>query len=81
LRDPSKATEAIGEDLINDFVERSFVIAEMALAGEDLSDLPVYPDDMPPMPVAESFVAKLLQMYAEEESAIEAWLAARRAAQ
>lgn len=76
--DPSKATAEIGEDLIDDFVERGFVIAEMALAGEDLSGLPVYPDAMPPMPELDSFLAEVLQMYADEEAAIQAWLAERQ---
>lgn len=76
--DPSKASAAIGEDLINDFVERSFRVAERALAGEDLSNLPVYPDDLPPMPAADAFVGEVLGLYAERQAEIEAWLKQRQ---
>ena len=72
--DPSRASAEIGEDLINDFVDRSFRIAEMALAGEDLSGLPVYPDGLPPIPAADAFLAEVFQLYAEREAEVEAWL-------
>ena len=77
--DPSRASAEIGEDLINDFVDRSFRIAEMALAGEDLSGLPVYPDDLPPIPAADAFLAEVFQLYAEREAEVEAWLRQRQA--
>jgi len=76
--DPSRASAEIGEDLINDFVDRSFRIAEMALAGEDLSGLPVYPDDLPPIPAADAFLAEVFQLYAEREAEVEAWLRQRQ---
>lgn len=77
--DPSRASAEIGEDLINDFVDRSFRIAELSLAGEDLSELPVYPDDLPPIPAADAFVGEVLQLYAEREAEVEAWIMRQRA--
>jgi creatinine amidohydrolase len=75
--DPSKASKEIGRDLINDFVDRSFRIAEKALAGEDLSELPVFPDDMPSLPEAEAHLAEVLQMYTKQSAEVEAWLEKR----
>ncbi len=75
---PSRATSVIGRDLINDIVERSFRIAELALSGEDLSGLPVYPDDLPPMPEADAYLAKVLENYASREAEINDWLEKRR---
>ena len=68
----------IGEDLMKDFVERSHQIAELALAGEDLSDLPVYPDGGPPNPAADAFLAELFGRYSAQEAEIEAWLRERQ---
>jgi creatinine amidohydrolase len=76
--DPSRASAEMGEDLINDFVERSLRIAEMALAGEDLSGLPVYPDDLPPMPGMDTWEREVVARYAAQQTEIEAWLAGRR---
>ncbi len=69
--DPSKATREIGQELINDFVERSFRIAEKALAGDDLSELPVYP---PEIPEADELLKKLLENYANQKAEIDTWL-------
>ncbi len=69
--DPSKATREIGQELINDFVERSFRIAEKALAGDDLSELPVYP---PEIPEADELLEKLLENYANQKAEIDTWL-------
>ncbi len=77
--DPSKATKEIGEDLIDDFVERSHRIAEMALAGEDLSTLPLYPDDFPMMPEVGEYLRIIRGHYAEQSAEIEAWLSRREA--
>lgn len=77
--DPAKASRAMGRDLMNDFVDRGFRIAEMALAGEDLSKLPVYPNNLPPLPEAENLVRKGLENYGAQTSEIEAWLKARHA--
>ncbi len=71
---PSRASKEIGEDLINDLVERSFRIAEKALAGEDLSKLPVYPDSLPPTPEAEPLRKEVQENYAKQTAEIEAWL-------
>ncbi len=77
--DPSKATKELGKDLIEDFVERSFRIAELALAGEDLSGLPVYPDNFPPMPEAEENMSIVQENYAEQTAEIDEWLRGREA--
>lgn len=75
---PALATAALGKALLADFADRSAAIAEKALAGEDLSALPVYPDSMGPLPEAEAFMKLVLERYAEDAAAIEAWLAKRR---
>lgn len=72
--DPSKATREIGQELINDMVERSFRIAEKALAGDDLSELPVYPMNLPEIPEAEELLEKLLEIYANQKAEIDTWL-------
>ncbi|MGD2216446.1 MAG: creatininase family protein [Gemmatimonadales bacterium] len=77
--DPSRATREIGEDLIDDLVERSYRIAEMALAGEDLSALPLYPDDLPAMPEAEEFLGIVQGRYAEQTAEVDDWLSTRAA--
>jgi creatinine amidohydrolase len=77
--DPSKATKEIGKDLIDDFVERSFRFAEMALAGEALSGMPVYPDVFPPMPEAEEYLNIVEEYYAEQTAEIDDWLSRREA--
>ena len=77
--DPSRASAEIGADLVSDFVDRSFAIAELALAGKDLSGLPVYPDDLPPIPAADEFVGEVLRRYADRSAEIEAWLMRRQA--
>ena len=76
--DPSRATSAIGRDLINDFVERSLRIAELALSGEDLSGLRLYPDDLPPMPEVDAYLAEILERYTSREAEIKSWLEKRR---
>lgn len=77
---PAKASKAMGKELIEDFADRSFRIAERALAGEDLSRLPVYPLSMPPMPEANVLLQKVGGRYAEQAAAIESWLRKREAA-
>jgi creatinine amidohydrolase len=75
--DPSRASAEIGRDLINDIVERSLRIAELALRGEDLSGLPLYPDDTPPMPERDALLAELIERYDAREAEIKAWLEKR----
>ncbi len=58
----------MGKDLIDDFVERSHRIASMALAGEDLSMLPVNPGVDVPVP----------ERYLARKAEIDAWLNSRR---
>ena len=66
--DPSQATAALGKDLIDDFVERSHRIASMALAGEDLSMLPVWP----------GWDIEVPERYLSRRAEIDAWLSSRR---
>ncbi len=66
--DPSQATAALGKDLIDDFVERSHRIASMALAGDDLSMLPVYP----------GMDVETPERYLARQAEIDAWLSSRR---
>ena len=66
--DPSQATAALGKDLIDDFIERSHRIASMALAGEDLSMLSVYPGEDTEVP----------ERYMARKAEIDAWLSSRR---
>ncbi len=78
----SKASEAMGKDLMDDFVERGFRIAEKALAGEGLSKLPVFPDSYPDIAIPESvtLLESLKQTSAAEAAEIETWLKNREAA-
>ncbi len=78
--DPAKATRAMGQELVNDFAERAYRIAQKALAGEDLSKLPVYPTSLPPLPEGEIIGKKVKERYAQQTAEIEAWLKARPAA-
>lgn len=75
--EPAKASRALGRDLMNDFVDRGFRIAERALAGEDLSKLPAFPNNFPPMPETAALVNKGLETYATQTAEIEAWVKKR----
>ncbi len=46
--------------------------------GEDLSGLPVFPDDLPPMPEADAFLAEIFERYASQEAEINDWVEKRR---
>ncbi len=76
---PARATRALGQELLDDFAERSFRMAERALTGEDLSGLPVYPFNMPPLLEMNTLGQKLGERYAAQAAAIEAWLKKRAA--
>ena len=52
----------------------------MALAGEDLSQLPVYPDSLPDMPEGEVFLNELQDHYGQQTAEFEAWLMERQSA-
>jgi creatinine amidohydrolase len=73
---PSLATAAIGEELMDRFAELGVSLALAALAGEDLSALPVFPESPTPTPEMKAFVESLRERYARETAAIEAWLRA-----
>lgn len=76
--DPARASKALGQELMNDRIEESFRIAEKALAGEDLTKLPVYPHNLPSLPESEGLVKKQLENYAAQAAEIEAWLKKRQ---
>jgi len=74
---PSFATAAIGKELMDRFAEIGIAIALAALAGEDLSSLPLFPASPTPTPEMKAFEESLRERYARETAAIEAWLRAR----
>ena len=76
---PAEASVALGKDLMRDFVRRSARIAEMALRGEDLSKLPVFPNALPASAEGDALVKKSLDSYAERTADFEAWLKTREA--
>jgi hypothetical protein len=51
----------------------------MALAGEDLSTLPLYPNDLPMMPEIEEYLGIIEAYYAEQTAEIDSWLSRREA--
>jgi creatinine amidohydrolase/Fe(II)-dependent formamide hydrolase-like protein len=77
---PAQASRETGRELVSDFIERSVRIAEKVLGGEDLSALPLYPDNMPPMAEMQDLVTRAQEIYANQETQIETWLRQRAAA-
>ncbi len=75
---PALASAEIGEALTRDLVERSVGIAEKVIAGDDVSDLPSYPESLPPLPEAVALVAILLERYDRQTVEVETWLAERQ---
>lgn len=78
MNDPSKATPELGEDLMDNFVERAAEIAAKALAGEDLSALPIYPDVLPPNAELDTTMQLLEARYAQMTAEFQAWLGRQR---
>ena len=76
---PAEASVALGKDLSSEFVSRAVRIAEKALAGEDLSQLPVYPSNRPASAEAEAQHRMTLDRYSKRTADVEAWLKAREA--
>lgn len=74
MNDPSKASRSLGRDLMENFVERSVAVAEMALAGEDLSGLPVWPDVLPPIAELDASMTMLARRYQQQTADLAAWL-------
>ena len=68
---PSEASAALGRDLIADLVSRSERIAEMALAGEDLSKLPVYPQRLGASAAAQVIGKAVEARYASDAAEIQ----------
>jgi creatinine amidohydrolase len=75
MSDPTKATPELGEDLVDDFADRAAEIATRALAGEDLSGLPIWPDVLPSIAEMDVTMQLLEQRYARTGSEFQAWLA------
>jgi creatinine amidohydrolase/Fe(II)-dependent formamide hydrolase-like protein len=74
---PAAASVNLGEDQMEDLVDRGFGIAEKALAGEDLSELPVYPESFLQVLEARAYFEALRQHYRQQTAEIEAWLEER----
>lgn len=71
---PAEATAALGRDLIADDLSRYERIAEMALAGEDLSQLPLYPQGTYPSEAGQVVEKKVVERYASDAAEIQEWL-------
>jgi len=78
MNDPSKASPELGKDLMNNFVERAAGIAAKALAGEDLTTLPRWPDVFPPVAELDETIRLLQERYAQTTAEVQAWLARQR---
>ena len=76
---PAEASVALGKDLTSEFVSRGVQIAERALAGEDLAQLPVWPNGQPASAEAEARRRISLDRYSKRTADVEAWLKAREA--
>lgn len=74
MSDPSRATAAMGSDLMQNFIERATRFAEKALAGEDLSELPMWPDVLPPIEELDASMRMVSERYAQEAAELDAWL-------
>ncbi len=74
---PALASREMGKDLMNNAADRAFRFAERALAGEDLSRLPLYPANLPASPESEEELRNLSEMYAAQAAEIEVWLKRR----
>ena len=77
MSDPSRATAEMGADLMADFVERATRIAEKALAGDDLSELPVWPHVLPPIEELDATMQIVAERYAQQGAEFQAWLQAQ----
>jgi len=75
MSDPSRATRVLGRSLVDNFADRAAAIATMALAGEDLSELPVWPDVLPSVAEMDVTMELITERYAQLESEFRAWLA------
>ena len=80
---PSRASKALGEDMIDEFAGRGFQIAKIALAGGDLSALSVYPASFatprdrvndPLHPEMERVLERLRREYQDQAIQIQRWL-------
>src|SRR5262249_55929838 len=74
---PGKATREFGQDLLENEADGAFRIAEKALAGDDLSTLPVYPANLPASKERDALIEKQLRRYATDAAEIEGWLMQR----
>ena len=77
---PSRASRALGEDLLRPRVVHHFRIAGKILADEDLSKLPLFPENFPASEQDTALRAKLLERYAQQSAEVAAWLEKRRPA-
>jgi len=75
---PAKASKQMGQELVDDFIQRTVGIAERALAGEDLSKLPVWPAVLLSLPELNQTMRLLAERYARQTDELAAWLARQR---
>jgi creatinine amidohydrolase len=75
MSDPRPATPELGKDLVDDFADRAAEIATKALAGEDLSGLPIWPNVLPPNAELDVTMQLLGERYAQTGADFQAWLA------
>jgi creatinine amidohydrolase len=80
--DPAKASDAMGKELFEDVVERSYHLAERTLAGEDLSKLPTHPETLPPpfLDMFKPIKQGVLDGEEREAAEIKTWLEGRESA-
>jgi len=78
MSDPSRATAGLGAELMENFVERATRIAEKALAGDDLSELPVWPHVLPPIDELDATMQMVTERYAQQGAEFATWLQAQQ---
>jgi creatinine amidohydrolase len=71
---PARASRAMGQELVDEFIERTAAMAERALMGEDLSGLPVWPTVLPALPDLDESLRLLAKRYAKQTDELAAWL-------
>jgi hypothetical protein len=77
---PALATPEMGQDFLDDLVSRTTRIAEMVLADQDTSKLPVYPDVLGPAPdAAKAFMKAVTERYSRDTAELDAWLKEKNA--
>jgi creatinine amidohydrolase len=71
---PALASPQLGEDLMNEFIDRAFRIAQMSLNGQDLSSLPIFPYNQPPVKEAGPRNKMVADENAKQAAEIAVWV-------